>query len=209
MSATAPALDYDAMAHRAFTALVNASDEGIAKGAGWYPEAWEECKAVAARYPGVTPRMVAAITAVFSSFMPWERNVPAAEKVIRAYAEGRRGSELPGVTRNYDCVRKAEAILGGANPMTTIVKREKARSQCWKTLVFYMNIIGRTTRRACIDVWMYRILSGDMASQHRPKGAEFMLCERAIREAADRVGLRACDAQAIMWCTVTGKGAKA
>jgi len=160
---------------------------------------------LADRY-GFTYETVAAIVAVMSAMMPWDRNVTACEELIAAYVAGARGTDLPGVTRNYECIRKAERLLGGADPESTIVKRAAGHVQSWKTLCFYYNLCGMTDR-VTVDVWMWRVLSDDMSSTYRPEGWHYMMCESVIMSVAEEFGVTGPTLQSVAWSIIRPNGA--
>jgi hypothetical protein len=193
----------DRAAHLANALDGRAWDAGMA----WYDQARQDILALARKYE-VSADACFGGAAALSSLMPWERNLPALESILKAWAAGVRDAvDMPAVSRSHDPVRKTVAMLKGARPLDTIVKRGKAKSQAWKTLSFYLNLSGKSTRRATIDVWMWRILSGDMTSQHRPKGTQYMECESILRTLALDYGIRVHALQAALWVGVTGKAA--
>lgn len=180
-----------------------------ADGTEWYDTAREDIRALADTY-SVDFYAACGSAAALSSLMPWQRNLPALESILKAWAAGvRDAAAMPAVARSHDPVRKSVRMLSGERPMEVIVKRTgKARTQAWKTLSFYLNLSGRSTRRATIDVWMWRILSGDMATNHRPTGQLYLDCEAVLRTLALDYGVRVNVLQAALWVGVTGKAAR-
>lgn len=188
-----------ALTHDIHDAPVNAWQDGY----DWYKSyAPSIINDIATRY-GVSYESVAACMAVLSSTNGWDKNVVATERIISAFVNGARGTELPAVSRNYECVRKCERILMGDDPEDTIVKRAASHVQSWKTLCFYWNLCGMTDR-VTVDVWMWRILSADDTTQYRPEGWHYMMCESVLLSVAEEYGIDGPALQAIVWIVIRG-----
>ena len=206
MSAARPEVNVTIGERNVRHAIASADADILRHGVAWYAIVRAECHALAQEF-GVPFRTVAGIVAVLSSTAPWEQNKVATRRILQAWHDGTRTAEdMPAVARNHLVVTKTTMMLHGANVTDTIVNRAPSyRTQSWKTLCFYYNIAGISTRRVTVDVWMWRLISGDTASQKRPEGAEYMVCERIIQKVAKEFGLRPCEAQAVAWMTLTGK----
>ena len=206
MSAANPQVNVTLGESNVRNAIAGADLETLRAGVAWYGIVRAECHVMAKEF-GVPFRVIAGIVAVLSATAPWEQNKVATRRILESWHSGTRNAEdMPAVVRNHLAVVKAVLMLQTGKVAEHIVKVAPTyRTQSWKTLVFWYNISGKSTRRVTIDVWMWRLISGDMSSQKRPKGCEYMVCERIVQKVAREFGLRPCDAQAVAWMTLTGK----
>jgi len=193
--------------YRAATVKALANNYSWEHGERWYAECRAELINIASAEL-VSLRVLAGIVATFSAMMPWERNIAAAVQVVRAYNAGKRGSELPAVTRNFGAVLKAEKMLAGAEPSQTIVARKRTiAGQSFKTLSFFYNILG-ARNIVTVDVWMWRVLTGMGTSEHRPEGHLYVMCADVMRQVAYEFGIAPADLQAIVWVDAVVKPAR-
>jgi hypothetical protein len=195
---------WDVMYERAASILGRTSCDDMADGNEWYVSYAPSIIMHIADTYATDYTTVAAVMAVFSSTCGWQQNIVATDRFIRAYMEGARGRSLPAVVRNGLAMRKAEALMGGADPEGTIVSRKASHVQSWKTLCFYWNLTGQTDR-VTVDVWMWRALSSDPDTQYRPEGWHYMMCESVLMALAENVGMSGPALQAALWVTIRGK----
>ena len=194
----------------AYAVAVNAvaNTYAVTNGGAWYDLARAELISLAVKF-GYTLRQLAASAAVLSSMMPWERNIPAMVEILQAYNSGARGTDLPAVTRNFECVRKVERILNGETPEHVVVKRGKrVAGQSFKTLNFFYNLMG-AANMVTVDVWMWRMFTADPKTQYRPDGYLYVECANIIRELAAEFNFKPAQLQAIMWMLYVEKPAMA
>ncbi len=160
-----------------------ATPEQIADGMTWYGEAHSLAVAL-------DPTNVERSAGVISALSPqliWERNAALA---IRAYGDGQASGCLP------DSIRKANAILNGADVATTLNGA--------KTVAFAQVIADPTDYCAVvIDRHAFDIAVGGVTDQKRRgtlgrKGVYDLFAD-AYREAAHRVGISPSQMQAVTW----------
>jgi hypothetical protein len=147
----------------------------------WYKRANKECRVIAEFY-GLTLECFVGIVAALSPQMNWKYNIrEAVSLVTKGYALGYGAN-----------VTKARVILAGAPPLD-ILGGNKVRS-------FYLNIMDPSCDEVTVDTWALRIAAGDPgypASGITNK--QYARLREAYREVADKVGLVACELQAITW----------
>jgi hypothetical protein len=171
-----------------------ASGEEIASGSQWYHAAHDE--AVRLSSPTHSVRITAAVIAALSPGLRWERNVEAAERVIRGGTTLYDDDELGGLgVRWYDGVRKAERILAGRNP-AIVLQGPKVRA--------FWHCIAQpdSTLAVCVDGHAYSIWAGQrLALDDIPPFNERMYTRISgdYAAVASHVGIRPCQIQAICW----------
>lgn len=169
-----------------------ASAGEIDGGLRWYLHAHEEAIRLSrceTRAVGV--RECAAIIAAVSPGLRWERNIATAERIIQG-----EGLEGLGV-RWYDGVKKAKRILAGENP-ETVLQGNKVRS-------FWDNLARPTlSDKVTIDGHAWAIREGVRSTLDNTPAISDSLYSRIEEDytsAADVVGIRPLQLQAITWCT--------
>lgn len=193
---------------RGYASRAMSDNDCLTHGMEWYALARIELMNLAREY-GHSFNSVAAAAAVLSSCMPWERNIPALVELLNAWRDGKRGTELPGVSRNFECVRKFERLMNGETPERVIVKRGKSvAGQSFKTLNFYFNLSG-ASHFVTVDVWMFRAMTGDTVTTYRPDGYLYVACASIIRNVAYELGIEPMQLQAIVWMLLVEKQALA
>jgi hypothetical protein len=206
MSAAKPDFNINDAISNVMTAAIQAEPSHVIDGYDWYDMVRADLINLADDF-GIDFHSLAAIVAIYSGTKGWESNVSAALLTVEEWLRGIPFEDMHCPVRNSLQMRKAIDILNGANPMDTIVAWGTSGTRNWKTKVFYMNIIGRSTRRVTIDVHMWRLITGDWNSNHRPTGREYVAAEHVFKFVANELGLRPMDLQAIVWVSITGKGA--
>jgi hypothetical protein len=161
----------------------------IAAGLQWYAAAHEEAYRIRVGLQSL--EISAAIIAAVSPGLRWERNIEAAERIIR-------GEELTGLgIRWYEGVRKAKRILAGRPPLS-VLKGPKVRA-------FYDCILDpEHTLSVCIDGHAYSIWAGQRIKLDDIPPFNDRLYSRISGDywaVARHVGIRPCQLQAITWCT--------
>lgn len=112
------------------TVLERATVADLESGRSWYADA----HALACELDPERPSRAAGVLAALSPQLPWGRNVLLA---ARAYADGYASGTLG------QSVRRADAILGGADPETVLTGR--------KVLAFYRSIADPGTDDVVVD----------------------------------------------------------
>lgn len=149
-----------------------------ATGMGWYPYAHSiACEAS-------DPAIGAGVIAALSPRMPWHRNVLLARVAfndVRLF-RGALGNSIS----------KVNAILDGT-PISDVLKASKTRS-------FFDNILNPLTSTAVtIDVWAMRVAG--IVDRDAPTVKQYRELSNAYTEAANIVGIRPLEMQAITWTT--------
>ena len=118
-----------------------ASDDQISRGRAWYTVAHD----IAELIGNGDARIGAGIISALSPRMQWDRNVRTAIDAVNGRPIKAMGAS----------VRKAEAILNGADP-------ESVLPMTAKTGNFYLNMVDPTDPTAItIDCWAYRVATRD------------------------------------------------
>jgi hypothetical protein len=187
---------------RLVAAYESASPHERAQGREWYPRAQAAAAELSARY-GIPRVRAAAVIAALSPQVRWRENLEAAEQLI-AYFVG--ASDRPPEYRGYRAnLSKAIAILRGA-PIG-LGAGDGFGGEAPKVRAFWANLVGFADE-VTIDVWAARAATGGAAGRH-PTGRRYRRLARAYARAAERVGERPCDFQAIIWIHARGLGAHA
>lgn len=158
----------------------DSSREDREGGMKWYATARGLCEDVAETYR-IQLDVVAAIVAVLSPRLPWEKNMEAAVDVI----EGRQPSCL---RTNAD---KARIILANREPR---VSGPKVSS-------FFANIMG-DSQAVTVDTWAARVALGDWTWKGSVGEKLYREIADAYRAAADKVGLPPSQVQAVTWVSI-------
>ncbi len=168
-----------------------------AEGRVWYAYAQDLAQRITAnlRADGyrIEYRTVAAVIAVTSNNMPWDRQVRVTEPLIRALLDGRDAKALKlGVMFGY--IDKAAAIIDG----------DMSALSGPKVTVFYRNIIGDysqvTVDRHAVRVALNRYTDENETNRWvKPASRSRMLMEAAYYQAAEITGDDPAVVQAIAW----------
>lgn len=160
-------------------------------GRGWYPQAAREAKRIATMCPpGIGPISGAGIIAALSPRAQWSVNLRWAEELA---LDATTGATSPPRVGLPDARAKAWRIATGGGA-TTVLRGDKVRS-------FWRNLCG-SADDVTLDVWALRAIGLDYKVLGR-KG-EYDRIASLYRGAAQRVGERACDFQAIIWLAIRG-----
>lgn len=190
------------------------TDESIALGARWYPEAYAFAVSVAAKY-GVTVAQVAGVIAAVSPRMGWVRNKTLAERVV---------AEYPGHAESVPAERVAKSIGGALGANLTIAVRILRGEPVADVLTgvkrraFYNNIISAgsaSTDDVTVDTWMQRVVMSVSPDQGmdldeslaflKARGfAGYAAIAHAVRVVARKRGLSPATVQAAYWIVASG-----
>ncbi len=165
-----------------------ASADQVAEGLDWYHNA----HAAAASLDPASPRRAAGVIAALSPRMPWPRNL---ELAARAYADGHATGAL-----GRSC-RQANDILAGAHPFDVLTGT--------KVRAFYALIDNPDDAwtvcidRHAIDVAVGQKMPDPIRVATYPMGRSGMYerFARCYRRAADQLGVRPAQVQAVTWVT--------
>ncbi len=171
--------------HRVYS---QATADEMSAGLGWYKAAHDEAARLA-KENNLTIEQTSAIIAALSPGLRWERNIEAAERVIR-------GRSLNGLgVRWYDGVKKARRIRKGQNP-AVVLKGNKVRA-------FWSNILNPARSSAvCVDFHAHSIWSGNRWTADKAPSLSDGLYNRVATDyvvVAKDLGLTPCQLQAIVW----------
>lgn len=165
-------------------------------GREWYQTAHRAAAELAEQH-GVTMEQAAGVIAALSPNQPWSQNLIAAKKLLYAYANG---LSLAEVTIAAYGLNKAKAwrICQG-EPVLTVLKGNKVRS--FFSNIAYPEAVGPVT----VDGHAFAIWKGKRitttSAQQRGLGriGVYEQCAADYVTAAERVGLRPQELQAITW----------
>jgi hypothetical protein len=152
---------------------------------GWYSKARTDCETLA-NSTDLHVDLVIDVVAVLSPGMPWIWNVANAVRVINYQTS----------TAYPNNVRKARALLGGGD-REEIVKGPKVTA-------FAENIRSSgTDDGVTLDTWAIRVAGGPTwykrVIKQGPTAKQHRRLTQAYTEVADRLHLRPCELQAIVW----------
>ena len=167
--------------------LYLADAETWEEGENWYRVAREWCSVQGNRY-GYSWDRVAAIVAVLSPQLRWNKNLETAEAVLS-------NKDTVGILQNS--LRKAYAIVDGTSFFELV---DPKRSP--KVYNFYLSILGSPIS-ACIDSHMYRAA---YRMKVYPTYRRYQDVAFVVRRLGREIGVPATTLQAIIWCTVKSKG---
>ena len=168
--------------------LYLADAETWEEGENWYRVAREWCSVKGREY-GYSWDRVAAIVAVLSPQLRWNKNLEAAEAILS-------NKNTVGILQNS--VRKAYAIADGGSFFELV---DPKRSP--KVYNFYLSILGSPIS-ACIDSWIYQAAHG--GQKLVPTYRRYSNIAFAVKWLARDIGVPATTLQAIIWCTVRKRG---
>lgn len=154
------------------------------RGRTWYADARQACTRLAQAH-GVALETAAGVVAALSPRIQWANNLRQADNALA----GRRVAAL-GVS-----VRKAARIVAGECPTVVLATGPK-------TLAFWRALCGNLDA-VVLDVWMLRALGHE---SDRVTDRQYRLFAETVRQYADIVAERPAVFQAIVWCSIRGKG---
>lgn len=166
--------------------LANADE--IQAGLSWYLDANQQAARLA-KENGLTIRQCAGVIAAVSPGLKWEKNVEAAERIIK-------GEPLDGLgVRWYDGVKKAKRIIRGHNP-DMVLKGNKVRA-------FFACILNpKNETTVCIDGHAFAIHAGRRITLDETPTMNDRLYNRIAGDyviVAKWLGLSPCQLQAVTW----------
>lgn len=165
-------------------------------GVGWYDDAaYDVCKmhqSPAGVALGLRHRTTAAIVAVLSPRMKWEKNLEAARAVIAAAASGAPMEAPQGVGAFSSNVRKAERVALGADP-DGVLSGPKVRA-FWRAL-------DGDPEAVVVDVWMARALTAGERDEPKSDG-DYREMSRAVAAVAPEWEVSPAECQAVAWTVV-------
>ncbi len=167
-----------------------ANEEELRNGMEWYHSAHDEAERLASEH-SLPVSVVSAIIAAVSPGLRWEKNIEAAERIIRRESLNGLG------VRWYGGVRKAEAIRDGQNPSVALKgNKVRAFAECIRT--------PDTALSVCVDGHAYSIWAGRRIPLDEVPPINDRLYNRIsvdYWEVAKHCGVRACQLQACVWVT--------
>jgi hypothetical protein len=177
-----------------------ATDTQREEGAAWYRVA----RAIAARLDPADPSRGAAVLAVLSPMVQWDRNVRLAED---AYA----GRPLGCLSRNAD---KARRIIAGEDP-ETVVTGDKVRA-FWRAITDPTDQAAIVIDRHALDIAAGEVLGDERRKSALTRKGDYARVAALYRRAAVRLSreygkdLSPVDVQATTWVAwrVAKKGAE-
>lgn len=162
--------------HNILRVLLNATEDDIAHGLAWYPEARRVCRALARKH-GVTERYAAKVVAALSPRTRWSDNIARAD----AFLGDSDRRWMASHNRNLEhCL--ADRPLSGP-----------------KVRAFYRCIIG-DSESVCVDVWATRVAQCEAPTTE----ARYNRAADAYTAAAALTPYSARDLQAITWVAFRG-----
>lgn len=170
-----------------------ATDKQISEGMHWYTSARTWSEGIAKKYD-VKLEIVVGILAALSPKKRWEQNKDLAEKFI---ATNGKGNFHFGMIES-----KARAILAlkklaeTENVIPQIINELNGQ----KIVSFFSNIYYPMSREVTIDVWAARALDWDKIKSPR----HYSDMANVYKEFAKKKGIRAYQAQAIIWTVIRG-----
>jgi hypothetical protein len=176
---------------RVYRALESASDQDIAAGLAWYPQARSVALRGAQAY-GTTLDRAAIALAHLSPRQQWVMNVRAFERLM--IGDGARESGIL-----TECYLRARLALVAPDPWGTFGARAN------KTRSFALNITG-DMNAVTVDTWISRVLGiPDEAPFRQPR--TYRAAESTYQVCAKRAALAPAELQAITWISARGKAA--
>jgi len=165
------------------------SDEAIAEGKAWYPNAWKECQRIG-KENNLTPERVAAIVSITSPRARWSVNISAAEMIAA-------DASVPEFKR-----RKNYGILSSNAAKAIIASEDRYYSRLVtgpKVTSFYLNLLGHT-EPVTVDSLMSKCAGygSDVTNKIRNE------VTNACHSIADVFDITPRDAQAAVWIAFRG-----
>lgn len=171
--------------------LEQASPDAHHDGMHWYSDAHKWALFKAQQYE-VDLEVVAAIMSALSPRNEWNRNLHDTDNLLMCYERGDHDPAFVNAATFKNNVMRAWIVRDKQDP--TIVMTSP------KTQAFVGNITYPLGPDVTVDTWAYRIAEGDLKLPARSFGKKrYEVYAEAYREAADYIGLRPCEVQAITW----------
>lgn len=158
-------------------------------GEAWYANAYDECSRLADAYY-MSVRTVVGIVAALSPRNKWERNISDAERIILC------GSDATVSTFKAN-KEKALRISDGHEPLDVLVgNKVRAFFEC------IISAYGHTST-VCVDSHSYAVACGygERVQKRNISDFDYKTISAAYRLAADELGLKSYELQAITWLT--------
>jgi len=174
-----------------------ATDDQIARGLKWYLNARDWAAWAAGEY-NTSPVIVAGMIAALSPRNRWEWSLQDVIRILNKIAAGDDPTTAKSHTFNSNKL-KAIAIAQGHQGLIT----------AQKTSAFCDNIVNPGSRRVTVDVWAWRVYTGEYNA--RPiavRGKLYDMIEEKYQAAADHVGLKPYELQAVTWGVARDTGAR-
>lgn len=159
-----------------------------AAGRAWYPRAAETVAALGARY-GLAAEAAAGIVAALSPRCAWGDNLRRAERVAEAAALG--DARAPSVGFR-DATEKAWRIANGEDA-AAVLRGPKVTA--------FARALAGDRRAVVVDTWAALAAYGERVSV---SAARYRAIAAAYDAAADALGERAQDLQAVLWLAIRG-----
>jgi hypothetical protein len=172
----------------------SASELDRVEGLNWYQSAHDYAEQLAVQYNVSVPTACGVIAAV-SPGSEWERNKRDAAAVLKAFADGKRGTELPAVgSYGYKNILKAERCALGEDPNQVLGGL--------KVLNFYACILEPSKNGyVCIDRHAKSAAYGKLFGERAKsiKAGEYKWLYRHYMTCARKLGVLASAFQAVVW----------
>ncbi len=147
----------------------------------WYDEKGEEIRKIAEYYHH-TPEIVAAMVAVTSPAVPWDKNIEGVESLLQ-------GGTAMGYKKN---IQKAIEIMNTGN--LNLVSGQKVTS-------FYRNLLGDMDA-VTIDRWQARIALNNLMYNKSLHEKEYKIIEEVHNSVSEQVGVVPARLQSGLWCSI-------
>lgn len=173
-----------------------ATPEDIKEGVSWYRNAREWATWCASEYH-ISPETVVKMIAVLSPRNRWEWNLQDVIRILNAVRDNKADQYIPCHAFQKN-VKIAINIARGIDCTHGI-----------KVTAFIDNICHANSRRVTVDVWAFRTWIDDYnapARQIPPK--LYAIIEKDYRDAADALGYKPYEFQAIVWVVARKHGAQ-
>jgi len=173
-------------------------------GETWYEKAHVFCLRLA-ETSGVPHNVVCGVTSALSPNCSWEDNMTAAENLVTAYADNVSLAAIPLPTYPRQAA-KARRLLQwkdrwGTWPTDVDILRTLGK-MALKTRAFFWNIYHPEFSAVTVDRHMCKIAGYSLADTGSgPHPALYKAIADGVRRLADRLEMRPCVLQAILWVT--------
>jgi hypothetical protein len=165
-------------------------------GLRWYKKAKRECKQLAMQ-KNVTMRHAVGVVAATSPNLKWEKNVHTASQVIDGYTQGIDHESIESCMAYKANRLKAYKVMAASNRSKSILDVLNGP----KISAFFDNIMGGDS--VTVDGHARNIAYAERVQLKSDKAniskAEYAKLEKAYRDAAAILNIKACDLQAITW----------
>lgn len=194
---TAAQLAHTRMVRRIVRAFRAASADDLARGLGWYAQAYRE----SVRIDPLNPARAAGVIAALSPRNQWSNNVKQAAAVI-ACADAGLPCPVLGLGAN---TRTAWEIATGTEPLDALgtLSRTGRVMSGMKVRSFFLNIMGDTDSVTC-DVWAAKVATGHASEALVKSPRGYATVVAAFQAAAKILGVTPREVQAATWTAVRG-----